>query len=152
MLSTRKQHQDYNRRHQVPNKIKVDQKELLKNQRGMDGKDGKFPCKWFGQFAVHLISNKNLSSLINKDGTLIKTKYNVSLLEPYFDSDQAKVTCNEKPPPSATHEKPQVDAPPSLMNKQILIEQMIDNYVITNLPNEIIISSKNSTETYAILS
>ena len=118
----------------------------------MDRKDGKFPCKWFGQFTVHLISNKNLSSLINKDGTLIKTKYNVFLLKPCLDSDETKVRCNEKPPPSATNEKPQVDPPPSLMDKQILIEEMIDNYVIINLPNEIIISSKNLTETHAILS
>ena len=46
------------------------------------------------------------------------------------------------------------------MDKQILIEERIDNYVITNLPNKIIEkilvnvvnSSKNSTKTYAILS
>ena len=44
------------------------------------------------------------------------------------------------------------------MDKQILIEERIDNYAITNLPNKIIEkilvdvvnSSKNSTKTYAI--
>ena len=41
----------------------------------------------------------------------------------------------------------------SLTDKQILIEERIENYAITNLPNEIIEmilinSSKNSTETY----
>ena len=45
-----KQHRDYSRRHQVPNKIKVGQKVLLKNQRRMDRKGGKKRC-----------------SLINKD-------------------------------------------------------------------------------------
>ena len=43
------------------------------------------------------------------------------------------------------------------MDKQILVEERIDNYAITNLPNEIIEmilidvikSFKNSTETYS---
>ena len=35
-----KQRCDYNRRHQVPDKVKVGQKVLLKNQRGMDRKGG----------------------------------------------------------------------------------------------------------------
>ena len=83
-----KQRRDYNWHHQVPNKIKVGQKVLLKNHRRMDRKCGKFSFKWFGPFTVHLISNKNLCSLINKDGTLIKTKDNVSLLKPYLDSDE----------------------------------------------------------------
>ena len=38
-------------------------------------------------------------SLINKDGTQIKTKYNISLLKPYLDSDETKVTCDENPLP-----------------------------------------------------
>ena len=69
-----KQRRDYNRRRQVPNKIKVAQKVLLKNQRRFDRKGGKFSFKWFGPFTIHSISNKNLCSLLNKDGTLIKTK------------------------------------------------------------------------------
>ena len=48
----------YNQRHQMPYKIKVYQKVLLKNQRRMDRKGGKFSFKWFSPFAVHLISNK----------------------------------------------------------------------------------------------
>ena len=158
-----KQCHDYNRRYQVPNKIKVGQKVLLKNQIRMDRKCGKFSFTWFGPFTVHLISNKNLCSLINKDGTLIKTKYNVSLLKPYLDSDETKVVCDENPPPNATdeqvHETEKVDLP-SLANKQILIEGKIDNYAVPNLPNEVIEmilfdavkSSKNSTETCAVVS
>ena len=92
-----KQHRDYDRRHQVPNKIKVGQKVLLKNQRRIGRKSGKFSFKWFDPFTVHSISNKNICTLINKDGTLIKTKYNVSL-KPYLDSDETKVMCDEKPP------------------------------------------------------
>ena len=37
-----KQRHNYNRRHQVPNKIKVRQKVPLKNQKGMSRKGGKF--------------------------------------------------------------------------------------------------------------
>ena len=47
--------------------------------------------KWFGPFTVHSILNKTLYSLINKDRTLIKTKYNVSLLKSYLDSDEQKL-------------------------------------------------------------
>ena len=83
-------------------KIKVGQKVLLKNQRRMDRKGVKFSFKWFGPFTAHSISNKNLCSLINKDGTLMKTKYNVSLLKAYLNSDKRKVTCDENPPSSAT--------------------------------------------------
>ena len=132
---------------------------FLKNQRRMGRKGGKFSFKWFGTFAIHSISNKNLSSLKNKDGALFKTKYNVSLLKPYLDSDETKVMCDENPPSSATDEQPhdpeKVDLP-SLTDKQIPIEENL----ITNLPNETIKillfdavgSSKNSTETYAIMS
>ena len=94
----------------------------------MDRTGGKFSFKWFGPFTAH---SKNLCSLINKDGPLIKTKYNVSLLKPYLDSDKTKVTCDENPPV-------QLMDPPSLTDKQVLIEERIDNYGITNLPNEII--------------
>ena len=89
----------------MPNKIKVGQKLLLNDQRKIDRKGGKCSLKWFGQFTVHSISN-NLCSLINKDGTLIKTKNNVPLLKPYLDSDKAKVKCDENPPTSATGEQP----------------------------------------------
>ena len=70
--------------------------------------------------------------------------------------------CDENPPPSDTDEQPhdteKVD-PPSLTDKQILIEGRFDNYAITNLPNKIteiilvdaVNSYKNSTETYTIL-
>ena len=83
-------------------------------------------------------------------------------MKPYLDSDETKVMCDENPRPCATDEQPhdteKID-PTSLTDKQILVEERIDNYAITNLPNEIIEtilvdavnSSKNSTETYAIL-
>ena len=58
----KKQRRDYNRHHQVPNKIKVGQKLLLENQRRMDRKSGKFSFKWFDAFTVHSISH-NLCSL-----------------------------------------------------------------------------------------
>ena len=60
-------------------------KVLLKNQRKMGRKGGKFSFKWFSPFTVHSISKNNLCSLINKDGTQIKTKSNVCLLKPYLE-------------------------------------------------------------------
>ena len=75
-----------------------------------------------------------------------------------MDLDKTKVTCDESPRPRTieeqSHDTEKVD-PPSLTDKQILIEERIDNYAITNLPNEIIEiilvdvvnSSNNSTET-----
>ena len=56
--SQEKQPRDDNRHHQEPSKIKVGQIVLLKNQRRIDRKGGKFPFKWFGPFTVHSISNK----------------------------------------------------------------------------------------------
>ena len=103
------------------------------------------------------------TTLIKKAGTLTKTKYNVFFLKLYLDSGETKVTCDKNRPPSATDQQPhgteKVD-PPSLTDKQIRIEERIDNYAITNLPSEniemvlvdAVNSSKNSTETYAILS
>ena len=37
-----------------------------------------------GLWFIHISFDINFSSSINKDGTQIKTKYNVSLLKPYF--------------------------------------------------------------------
>ena len=100
-MAKEKQGRDYNQYHQVPNKIKVSEKVYLKNQRRMDRKGGKFSFKWFDPFTDHSISNKNICSLINKDGTQIKIKYNISLLKPYLDSGETNVMSDEIPPPSA---------------------------------------------------
>ena len=125
------------------------------------------------------ILDKNLCPLINKDGTLIKTKYNVSLLKPYLDSDEIEVTCDEKPlicentdPSNSTDEQPpannKVNSSRST-DEQPSTEEKIDNCASTdqqtpiswsNLPNEIVEmilidavkSSENATETYLSLS
>ena len=102
----------------MPNKIKVGQNMLLKNQRRVDGKGGK-----------PMSCDEN-------------------------PCNQWKSATNKQP-----HDTEKVD-PPSLTDKQILIKEKIVNYAITNLPNEIIEMifvdainlSKNSTETYVILS
>ena len=65
----------------------------------------KFSFKYFGQFIVYSISNINFCFLINKLETYVKTKYNVSFLKPYLDSNETKVTSDEKPLPSAIDEK-----------------------------------------------
>ena len=83
--------------------------------------------------------------LKNKDGILIKTKCDVSLLKLYLDSYETKVASNDT-------EK--VESPSSA-NMQILIEERIDSYAITNLLNEVtemmlfnaLKLSKNSTGT-----
>ena len=59
----------------------------------------------FGSFTVHSISNKNLCSLINKDGTQIKTKCNVSLSKPYLDSDEKTIKCDINSTPNAIDEQ-----------------------------------------------
>ena len=79
----------------MPNKFQVGQKVLLKNQRRMNIKGG----KRFSPFTVPSISIKVLCSLINKDGAQIKFTESVFLLKPYLDSDETKVSCDEKPPP-----------------------------------------------------
>ena len=145
----------------MPYKIKVDQKVLLKNQRRMDRKGGKFSFKWFSPFAVHSISNKNLCSLINKYGTLIKTKYNVYLLKSYLDSDETSVTNDETPLQCNRRTTTWYwKSRSSKFNPDTSADTSINCYAITNLPNEVIEmilvdtlnSSTNSIETYAIFS
>ena len=123
-----RQRRDYNQHQNV----------LLKNERRMERKCSKFPFKWFRPFTVYSISKRTFCSLTNKDGTQIKIKYNVSLLKPYWDSDERKVTWDENLPPSAIdkqiYDAEKVDLL-SLTDKQILIKQRIDNYAITNLPS-----------------
>ena len=48
-------------------------------------------------------SEKNLCSLLNKDGTLVKTKYNVSLLKPYLESDEVEYIRDENTPTKNTN-------------------------------------------------
>ena len=121
----KKPRRDHNRCHQVPIRVQVGQKVLLKNQRRMNRKCG----KRFRPFSVHLISNKKLCSSISKD---------IILLKPYLDLDETKVSCKENHPPSANGKQlngtETIDLP-SLTEKQILIEERFDNYAITKLPN-----------------
>ena len=134
---------------------------LSKNQRKMYRKCG----KRFGPFSVHSISNKKLCSSASKDVTQID---HVFLLKQYLGSDETKGFVWRKPPPpphppSAINKQlrdtEKIDLP-SLTEKQILTEEIFDNYAINKLLNEIIQivlvdamkSSKNLTETYVILS
>ena len=152
---------------------------LLKNQTREDRKGGKFSFKWLGPYTVHAISDKNICSLINKDGKLLKTKYNVSLLKPYVDADEIEVPCDEKPPISEiTDPSESTDEQPAAYNKVDssrstaklpLMEERIYNCVSadqqtpiswSDLPNEMVElilinaakSSENATETYLYLS
>ena len=92
----------------------------------------------------------------------MKTKYKFSFSKPYFKLKWNK-RCDENTPPGAideqSHDTEKVD-PPSLTGKQIVTEEMTNNYAITNLPNEIIEiilvdavrSFQNSIETNVIFS
>ena len=120
-----KQHCDYNRCNQVPNKIKMGKKVVLKNQRRQEGKDATFSCKWFGSFTIDSLSNKKLCSLTNKDRTQIKTKYNVSVSKPYLETYKTKVRCDVISFFSAVDEQSQGTEKvelPSLTDKQIRIK------------------------------
>ena len=92
----KKQQRDYNRRHELPNVVKVGQKVLLKNQKREDRKGGK---KWLGPYTVQAISKKNLCTLTNKNGKKIIKKYSISLLKPYVeDVDPTPIVNDERSP------------------------------------------------------
>ena len=147
----KKPRRDHNRCHQVPIRVQVGQKVLLKNQRRMNRKCG----KRFRPFSVHLISNKKLCSSISKDIIQIDHAF---LLKPYLNLDETKVSCKENHPPSANGKQlngtETIDLP-SLTEKQILTEEKFDNYAFTKIPDKIVQtllvdalkSSKNFTET-----
>ena len=86
-----KQRHGYNRRHQIPDKIKMGEKVLQRINEWIEKVVNFHP----NDLVIHSnsISNKNFCSFINKDGTQTKTKYNFSLLRPYLDSDETKFTC-----------------------------------------------------------
>ena len=93
----KRQQLNYNRRHQVPNIVKVGEKVLIKNQRREDRKGGKFSFKWNGPYTVRNITKKNLCSVINKKGRQLKTKYNISLLKPYMEPTSILVNDDKSP-------------------------------------------------------
>ena len=82
----KKQKRDYDRRHQVPNVIRVGERVLLKNLKREDRKGGKFTHKWVGPYIVNDVNDKNLCSLTNNAGKKLKMRYNVSLLKLYVEA------------------------------------------------------------------
>ena len=106
----KRQKKDYDRRHTLPATIQVNSMVLLKNQKRADRKGGKFTYKWTGPYEVQSITMKGLCKLKNKDGAVLSKSYNVSLLKPYQDPNEAnEYVPDEKPPTSGENisdEKP----------------------------------------------
>ena len=67
-----KQQRDYNRRHQLPNSLNINDKVLLKNQKRTVRKGGKFTYKLLGPYAIQNISQKGLCTLVNANGKSLK--------------------------------------------------------------------------------
>ena len=82
----KKQKRDYDRRHQVPNVIRVGDRVLLKNQKREDRKGGKFTHKWVGPYIVNNVNDKTLCSLTNNAEKKLKKWYNTSLLKLYVEA------------------------------------------------------------------
>ena len=143
----KKQQRDYNRRHHVPNVLKIGQKVLLKNQKREDRKDGNFTYKWLGPYTVHAISSKNLCSLKNQVGKTLKKKYNISLLKPYVekaspfdeeDSDSNDRRGTVENESVVTDERPAIDESfDSSLSKEYLPNVYSQN-VWGHLPNELV--------------
>ena len=118
--------------------------------------------KGFAAFTVHSISNKILCCIRNKDGARIKIKDNVFLLKTYLTQIKRKLLVMKAPSQCnwRTITWYGKSRSSSLSDKKILIEEMLENYMITNLPNRIIEMIlvdavkffKNLTETYFIWS
>ena len=51
--------------------IRVDDMMLMKNNKRVDGKGGKFSQKWFGPYTVSKISEKGVVALKNTSGLIL---------------------------------------------------------------------------------
>ena len=56
----KKQKRDYDHRHMSKTEIRVDDMVLMKNNKRIDRKGGKFSQKWFGSYTVTKISEKGV--------------------------------------------------------------------------------------------
>ena len=79
----KKQKRDYDRRHVSNSEIRVDDMMLMKNNKRIDRKGGKFS----GPYTVSKISEKGVVTLKNKSGLILNKKYNVANLKHYFQEE-----------------------------------------------------------------
>ena len=105
-----KQQKDYNRRHTVPSSIiKPKDEVLLKDQRRIDRKGGKFSFKWLGPYIVESITKSGLCELRNNRGIVLAKKYSISLLKPLEVPDEIDVDVSDEKPPNSPQDN--VDFP-----------------------------------------
>ena len=83
----KKQKRDYDRRHMSNPEISVDDMVLMKNNKRIDRKGGKFSQKWLGSFTVTKIFEKGVVTLKNTSGLILNKKYNVANLKHYFQEE-----------------------------------------------------------------
>lgn len=76
----KKQQHDYDLRHFKGNDIKFGDKVLLRDNKRIDRKGGKFTFKWLGLYEVTNLTDHGLASLKNQNGTVLKKKFNKLLL------------------------------------------------------------------------
>ena len=67
--------------------IRVDGMVLMKNNKRIDGKGGKFSQKWLGPYTVTKISQKGVVALKNTSCLILNKKYNVANLKKYFQEE-----------------------------------------------------------------
>ena len=73
----KKQKKDYDSRHlSSANDIKIGDEVFARNNKRNDRKGGKFSFKWMGPYIVTDVTKSGLATLKNKEGELLKTKYN----------------------------------------------------------------------------
>ena len=57
-----------------------------------------FSFKWTGPYTMHVTSERNHCSLINKAGKKLLGKYSISLLKQNLDSEEKEIACDENHP------------------------------------------------------
>ena len=67
----KKQKREYHRSYMSNPEIRVDDMMLMKNNKRIDGKGGKFSQKWFGPYTVSKISEKGVVALKNTSGLIL---------------------------------------------------------------------------------
>ena len=67
----KKQKREYHRSYMSNPEIRVDDMMLMKNNKRIDGKGGKFSQKWFGPYTVSKISEKEVVALKNTSGLIL---------------------------------------------------------------------------------
>ena len=67
--------------------IRVDDMVLMKNNKPIDRKGGKFSQKWLVPYTVTKISEKGVVTLQNTSGLIFNKKYNVANLKHCFQEE-----------------------------------------------------------------